>query len=100
MNFDFYNVTHIHGFTSILTVVCANTIMLWIFTTEYKLSPVHIIHFIPTILNNEHYPFKRVIVDEYGALANSIDATNLPVDEFNMSMENTVCDASWLNGNY
>ena len=37
-------------------------------------------------------------VDEDGALANSTDVTNLLFDDFNISMENTVSDLSWLNG--
>ena len=36
-------------------------------------------------------------VYEYGALVNSTDFTNLIVDEFNTSMENTCSDASWIN---
>ena len=36
-------------------------------------------------------------VDEYDPLAKSTDVTNLLVDDFNISMENTGGDASWLN---
>ena len=38
-------------------------------------------------------------VDEYGALVKSIDVTNLLVDYFRISMENTRVDASWTNVN-
>ena len=36
-------------------------------------------------------------VDEYGALVNSTYVTNLIVDDFNISMENTGGGASWIN---
>ena len=39
-------------------------------------------------------------VDEDGALENSTDVTNLLVDDFNISMETTGGDASWLNKKY
>ena len=42
-----------------------------------------------TTLKNEKHPFKRVGVDEYGALEISTDVTNLLVDYFNISMETT-----------
>ena len=40
VDFEFYNVTSIHSFTPMLTVVCAKTIMLWLFPTVSKISPV------------------------------------------------------------
>ena len=52
MDFDFYNVTYIHGFISMLTVVCANTRMLWVLPTASKRAPVHIVCFIMTTLMN------------------------------------------------
>ena len=38
-------------------------------------------------------------VDEYGALSNSIDFTNLLVDDFSISMKKNVVDASCINRN-
>ena len=37
-------------------------------------------------------------VDKYGALENSTYVTNLLVDDFNISMETTGGDVSWING--
>ena len=68
MDFLFYNVTSIRGFTSMLTFVCAKTRMLWVFPTAYKRALVSIILLILTTLNNEQRPRKHVRVDEYGAL--------------------------------
>ena len=39
MEFDLYSVVHIHGFTSMSTVVCSRTRMIWILPTEYKRTP-------------------------------------------------------------
>ena len=36
MEFDLYNVTYIQGFTYVLNVVCATTMIIWIFTTQSK----------------------------------------------------------------
>ena len=97
MECDFHNVTSIHGFTSIITVVCSKTRMLWVFQTAPKRAPVRIIRLIMTTLMNEKQPYKRVRVDEDGTLSNSTDVTNLPVDKFKISMEATGGDASRLN---
>ena len=48
VDFAYYNVTSIRGFTSIITVVCAKTIILWVLPTESNQAPVHIICFILT----------------------------------------------------
>ena len=82
-----------------LTVVCANTILLWLFSTASKRSPFRIICLILTPFKNEQHPYQSVRVDEDGALENSKDVANLLVDEFKISMENTGGDASWLIGN-
>ena len=63
-----------------LNVVCAKTIILWVFNTASKLSPVHIIRFIPTTLNNEQHTCQRVRVDEYGNWESKTYITNLLVD--------------------
>ena len=68
MDFDFYNVISIRGFTSMITVVCAKTITIWVFHTASKRDPVHIIFFILTTLKNEQHPYKRVRVYEDGSM--------------------------------
>ena len=40
-----------------------------------------------------------MIFDEDGALEKSMDVTDLIIDEFNIFLENTFVDASFLNGN-
>ena len=51
-DFSFYAVTSIRGFTSVFTVVCAETRIIWVFPTSSKQSPVRIICFIIKTLNN------------------------------------------------
>ena len=52
MEFAFNNVTSIRGFTYMLTVLCVNTRILWVFPTAYKWSPALVIRFILTNLKN------------------------------------------------
>ena len=93
MEFAFYNVISIQGFTCMLTLVYTKTIMLWVFFTPSKGYPIQIIHFILTALNNEQHPCICVRVNNDGALENSTYVTNLIVDYFSISMENTGCCA-------
>ena len=50
------------------------------------------------ILNKQHI-YKRVRVDKYSVLEKSTDVTNLLVNEYKISTETTVGDASWININ-
>ena len=53
-----------------ITVVCANTGILWVLPTASKLTPVRIIRLFITPLNNGKHPYKRLKVDESGDLEN------------------------------
>ena len=81
-----------------ITVVCEKTRMIWVVPTAPKRALVRFICFVLTISNNEQHPYRYVIFNKYGALANSTDVTNLLVDYFRTVMETTGGDASWLNG--
>ena len=80
-----------------LTVVCENTRILWVFPTASKISPVRIICFFLTILKNEKYSCRRFRVEEDRSLVNSKVVSNLIVDKFRISMRNIGGDASWIN---
>ena len=60
MDFVFYNVTYIFGFTYMITVVCANTIIIWVFSTASKRAPFRIILFVLTKIKNEQQLCKHV----------------------------------------
>ena len=62
MDFAFYNVTSIRGFTFMLTVVFVKTKIICVLPTASKQSTVRKNHFIIKLLNNEQYTCKRVIV--------------------------------------
>ena len=53
MDFSLSNVTSIRFFAYIITVVCAKTKTLWIFSTASKQDPVSIIRFILKKLKND-----------------------------------------------
>ena len=89
--------TSIRVFTPILSVVYAKTRIIWFITTASKRSPVQIIFFILTTFNNEQHSQIRVIVDKDYALENSIDVTNILVDEFMIHMETNGGDAPWIS---
>ena len=93
MDFSFYNLTYNLVFTSIPTVFCAKTIMIWVFDNVSKRSPVLIICFILTTLTNEKHPCRRVRFDEDETLEKSTDVTNLLVDDFSIYMETNGDDA-------
>ena len=42
-----------------ITVVCENTRIVWLFPTESKISPVCLIIFILTTIYNGQHPYKR-----------------------------------------
>ena len=50
MYFALYNVTYIHGLTTMPTIVCVKTIILWVFNTAFKKALLLIICFIITKL--------------------------------------------------
>ena len=89
VDFFFYDVTSICGFTSMITVVYENTIILWLFHTALKQSHVFIIHCVPKTLKNEQHICKHVRVGEDGFLEKSVYVANFLVDEFKISMETT-----------
>ena len=97
MEFAFYNVTSIRGFTSIITLVRENNRILWVFPTVSKRLPIRIICFILITILKEKHPCKCIRVDEDSALEKSTDVTNLLVDELKIFMETTGGDAPWTN---
>ena len=88
-NLHYINVTYVRDLASMFTIVCENTIMIWACSTSSKISPVWIICFILTTLNNEQHLYRYVIVDDDIALSNSTNVTNLIADEFSITMEHT-----------
>ena len=70
-----------------LTVVCENKIIIWIFLTESKWASVRIILLIPKALKKKNNPFRHVKVDEDGDLEILEDVINLIFDGLKINME-------------
>ena len=85
MDFESYNVDYIRGFTSMITLVCVKTTTVCIIHTASKQSPIGIILFMLTTLNNENHTCRREVVGGGGALEKLLDVSNLISDKFSIS---------------
>ena len=71
VDFSFFTVTSIRGFTSALDVACASTSYPFGFPTKSKSPPIEILRWIIGTLRSMGYVVNFVRVDEGGELANS-----------------------------
>ena len=69
MDFDFFNVERIHGFTLIFVAICSDTSYPFGFPSRSKCPPLEIINFFVTTLINQDRKVVFVRVDEDRALA-------------------------------
>jgi hypothetical protein len=97
IDFSFWNVTSLRGFTSLLSIIDGKDRMLWNFPTASKRVPLDILDYFFGALNKENIPVLGVRVDEDGALAH-----NTEFNEFlftrSIPLESTGGYASFLNG--
>jgi hypothetical protein len=97
LDFSFWNVTSICGFSSLLSVIDGKDHMLWVFPTASKGHPLDILDYIFTMLQRDGVTILCVRVDEDGALANSSEFATFLTQCF-INMETTGGYASFLNG--
>ena len=97
--FEFYCVTSICVFTSMINGICAKTQIIWILTTTSKQSSVGFIRFILITFNNEKRQSNLMRFDKDGTLEKTTYVNGLIVDEFNAALETTGGYASRINGN-
>jgi hypothetical protein len=97
IDFSFWNVTSVHGFSSLLSVIDGKDHMLWVFPTASKYLPVDLLNFIFTMLEREGVTILCICVDEDGALLNSTKFTTFLTNR-TFTMETTGGYASFLNG--
>ena len=71
VDFSFFSVTSIRGFTSGLDVTCASTSYPFSFPTKSKAPPVDILQWVLKCLRNLGYEINFIRVDEGGELARS-----------------------------
>ena len=71
MDFAFFNVESIHGFTSNFVATCSATSQSFGFLSISKRPPLGILKFLVAKLRNQDNKVTFIRVDEYGALARS-----------------------------
>ena len=71
MDFSFFNVESIRGFTSTFVAICSATSYLFGFPSRSKRPPLGILKFLVTTLINQDKKVALIRVDEDGALARS-----------------------------
>jgi hypothetical protein len=97
LDFSFWNITSIRGFSSLLSIIDGKDRMLWNFPTASKSAPISILEYFFNMLEKEDVVIKCVRVDEDGALAKSSEFTTF-LTNCNITMETTGGHASFLNG--
>ena len=97
LDFTFYNVISIRGFTSELNIIDAATRKLWTFVTSDKRPPLKIMKFFLSYLSKINRVCHEIRVDEGGELGKSSEFTDLLIDS-TINLQSTGGYASWLNG--
>lgn len=88
IDFWFWSIPSIQGFTSLLSIIDGKDRMLWTFPTANKRPPLAILDYFFAILEKHNIPVCNVRVDEDGALANSSEFTDFLVQK-KIAMETT-----------
>ena len=71
IDFAFFNVESIHGYTSTFVAVCSDNSYPFGFSFRIKRPPLDVLIFIVTTLRNQDKKVAFILVDEDGALARS-----------------------------
>ncbi len=80
LDYSFWNVTSIRGFTSILSAICAKTRYSFAFPTRNKRPPLATIKWFINTLRRQGYPVLYIQTDEGGELGRSTDFLKLLTD--------------------
>jgi len=97
IDFSFWNVVSLRGFTSLLSVIDGKDRMLWNFPTASKRCPLQILDYLFAMLQHDGITIQCIRVDEDGALANSSEFCDFLLQR-HISLETTGGYASFLNG--
>ena len=97
IDFSFWNVTSVRGFSSLLSIIDGSTRMLWNFPTASKRVPLTILEFFFGALKKENISILGIRVDEDGALANNTEFSDFLLAR-SIPLESTGGYASYLNG--
>ena len=96
IDFAFFNVESIRGFTSTFLAICSATSHPFGFPYRIKRPNLEILKFLVTILRNQDNRVTFIRVDEYGDLAGSSEFMNT-CHNVNIIVHTTGVDASYLN---
>ena len=97
MDFAFFNVESIRGFTSTFVAICSATAHPFGFPPRSKRTPLDTLKCFVTTLINKDKKVAFIIVDEYGALARSSEFMRTRHD-MNIIVQTTGGYASSING--
>ena len=98
MDFAFFNVQSVRGFTSYISCDCVLTKYSFRFCTRRKRAPVDIIRWILLTLRKQKKEVNFVRFDEGGELARCEELNQMLLNEFQVVMQTTGGYASHLNG--
>jgi len=98
MDFAFFNVQSVRGFTSYMSCDCVLTKYSFRFCTRRKRAPVDIIRWILLTLRKQKKEVNFVRFDEGGELARCEELNKMLLNEFQIVMQTTGGYASHLNG--
>ena len=97
MDFAFFNVKIIRGFTSTFVAICYATSNPIGFLSGRKRPPIYILKIIVTTMRNKDKKVALIRVDEYGALERSSEFTKI-CHNTNIIFQTTGGDESSING--
>ena len=97
IDFVFFNVESICGFTSNFVAICYATSYLFGFPSRSKRLPLNILNFLVNTLRNQNKKVAFIQVDKDGALARSSEFIKT-CHNMNIIVKTTCIDASSLNG--
>ena len=97
MDFSFFNVGSIRGFTSNFVAICSATSHSFGFPSRSKRSPLDILKYLVTILRNQNKKVEFIRVDEDGALTISSEFM-MTFHNMNIMVQTTAGYTSSING--
>ena len=96
MDFLFYDIESVRGYTSVLDITYLSTRCPFSFLCRSKRHPLDVLQCLFNMLNARKRSVRRIRVDEDGALANSYEFNKLLINN-NMQLETTGGYGSKLN---
>jgi len=98
IDFCFFNVVSIRGFTAALIIVEATSRYIWIFPSRSKRAPIDLCLYFFNQMKRLGLPVIRVRTDEDGALVNNTEFCKMIYNSLGMALESTGGYASNING--